>query len=47
MEAGRQSVGVLQSFRKEIMVTWTRVMAVEMERNGSFQETYRELSLLD
>ena len=31
--AGRQSVGVLQSFRKEIMVTWTRVIAVEMERN--------------
>ena len=38
MEAGRQSAGVLQSFRKEIMVTWTRVEA---------KETVRSLLILD
>lgn len=38
MEAGRQSTGG-QSFRKEIVVTWSRVMAVEMERNMDLRET--------
>ena len=39
MEAGRQSAGGLQSFRKEIVVTWSRVMAVETERNMDLRET--------
>ena len=43
-KAGRKIRRVLKSFRKEIMIAWTRMEMIDMMKNYMTQDTVCELS---